>query len=400
MATGEITYDQNGDPNWDTYGVQEGQTNYSEDEIPIPTEVEYYDYGSGDDYAFELPTNETTQSTRNSPDKRLRSLRYPKDVISNNHYVRFFINIDEESSIVKNNSSLVVGSVDNTDQNRSDTNSPNESVINFGVAAVASLAAAKMARHAFTSKSKLRTPATVVGGVVGAAAGSALSSEVLKLTKKLKRLASVITMYLPAGINSSYSFGYEMNEDLLANLAQGQQVEAIQAAIAKDGAKALGSAASSLVRILGAQNDTVSRLSRTAKNPKKDILFREVGNREFVFDFQMTPKDAIEAIEVADIIYMFKLFAHPELLAGHGQFLYLYPAEFDIEYGFVDESGKEKVNPHLNKISSCVIQSINVSYAPNGSYQSLKDGEPIMTNLSIRFKEIETLHQERIRNGY
>ncbi len=318
----------------------------------------------------------------------------------NNHYVRFFVNIDEESKIYKDRQDIVTGPVNNVDQNRNDTNNPNEAVVNGAVTVVASLAAAKAARHLFTSKSPLRTPATIAGGVAGASVGSTLSSEVLKLTKKLYRLAATITMYMPAGINSSYNIGYDFNDDLLANLAQDHQVDAIKSALSRGVVDGTKTAASSIVRILGAQNETISRLSRTAKNPKKDILFKEVGNRTFQFEFQMAPKDAKEAIEVADIIYMFKLLAHPQLLEGYGQFLYLYPAEFDIEYGFVDEKGVERPNKHLNKISSCVIQRINVNYASNGSYQSLKDGEPIVTNLSIEFKEIETLHQGRIEDGY
>jgi hypothetical protein len=156
-----------------------------------------------------------------------------------------------------------------------------------------------------------------------------------------------------------------------------------------------------LGRILAASsNNTVSTLSRTAYNPKKDLLFKSMGNRSFQFEFQFAPNDSVEALMVKDIIYAFKLYSHPEVLKGYGQFLYLYPAEFDIQYGFIDSTGAEKENTSLNKISSCVLESISVNYGSQGTFQSLENGEPIITNMSLRFKEIETLTQDRVRKGF
>lgn len=82
------------------------------------------------------------------------------------------------------------------------------------------------------------------------------------------------------------------------------------------------------------------------------------------------------------------------------QYLFIYPAEFDIEYGIRDENGNERDNIFLNKISSCVLTGLNVSYAASGgSYQSLRNGEPIHTKMNLQFMEIETLHRGRIEAG-
>jgi hypothetical protein len=103
---------------------------------------------------------------------------------------------------------------------------------------------------------------------------------------------------------------------------------------------------------------------------------------------------------INQIIYLFKLYSHPEVMKGFGQFLSIYPAEFKIEYYFINDQGDHVINPYMNQISSCVCTGMNVSYASNGSYQSLMNGEPTIVNLSLRFMEIETLHQDRIRKGY
>jgi hypothetical protein len=39
------------------------------------------------------------------------------------------------------------------------------------------------------------------------------------------------------------------------------------------------------------------------------------------------------------------------------------------------------------------------TYGGNGTFQSLVSGEPVETNLVLRFREIETLHQGRIADG-
>ena len=190
---------------------------------------------------------------------------------------------------------------------------------------------------------------------------------------------------------------------MLINFAQSDTLGGITESI-KNAMKSPGAAfdaASDVGRIIATgANSAVSNLSRTALNPRKDVLFKSVGQRQFQFDFQFASRSKEEAMAVNQIIFMFKFFSHPEVLPGYGQFLALYPAEFDIDYMFIDEAGNHVINPHLSDISSCVCTNIDISYAANGSYQSLMNGEPTIVNMSLRFMEIEVLHQGRIRKGY
>lgn len=377
---------------------------------------------------------------------RVRSLTYPLNG-GNNHYVRFSINLSEESRLVKYKQVGVDGNVDQTDQNRLNRNLVTQDAVNaagtvagayagFKVGSAAGAALKNLFKNKVSSAggAVIGATAAVAGAAGGAALGDSigeLASEYLKVTNKLKRLAADITLYTPGNIRANYSLNYDMPEDILVALAQSDNFEAIQAGLAaagtgiagvgKDaitgefsqaasGAADLGKSAANTFgkfgRIIASRDSTVSMLSRTAVNVRKDVMFRHVGNRQFVFEYTFAPKSVNEAKEVSDIIFMFKYFAHPEMIPGYGNFLYLYPAEFDIEYGLITGNAnvgpvQQKPNEYINKISSCVLTDIDVNYAPgSNAFQSLEKGEPVITTLSLVFKEIETLHRDRIGKGY
>lgn len=375
--------------------------------------------------------------------KSIKDLRYPlapteKSELEefervNMHYVKFYINVDEESSIIKNKGSNGVtdlGYIDNTDQNRANrglafqSNVLNNSAdklkeikeegVSTTTPAVGTAQALVAARN--SAKDKMvkflaKAPIVAAGATVASVIAnpdilkeiSTMGGEVadaLALRKRLKRLGHTISLYTPAGIGTSYAMDYEVTEAHLANMAQSDTMDSVIKGVQSFGKDPI-SAAAKMGRILGsAGNSDMSILSRTAMNTRKDMLFKAVGNRSFTFDYQFAPRNPEEAKEVEHIIYLFKYFSHPEVIEGFGQFLFSYPAEFDIEYFLIDPDGNHKVNPYLNRISSCVLERMNVAYAPNGSYQSLLNGEPLIINMSLQFKEIEVLHRGRIEKGF
>ena len=358
--------------------------------------------------------NPDTLDTYNISSGGVDNLTYPSNG-GNSHFIRFYINLNEESRLIKNNVMEVVGDANYAEQNRSFQNQTSAEALKVGGTVAGTLAGLSMGIDATDRikgifKGKLGSgSAAAIGGALGATVGAGLGYEVtnlaiekFKLTQRLKRLAANITLYTPANIKARYHFDYEMPEDLIVTLANHENFNSISA-----GLKTMGESitSGSLARIFASANQTTSMLSRTAVNHKRDIMFKHVGNRQFEFIYTFAPKTAEEAKVVHDIVFMFKYFSHPEILQGYGNFLYLYPAEFDIEYGQVFQDsvhGKvEDGNPYLNKISSCVLTDIDVNYsAGNNSFQSLENGEPIITTLSLVFKEIETLHRDRIARGY
>lgn len=350
-----------------------------------------------------------------------KEMKYPL-ADSGNHYVRFWINLDEESKLIKEKKVTSTGNIDNSDQNRMNTNSATD--VNVFQAAVlggaykAGKAAYEMTKpdekdlanrlsifkgkglasfaYRLGSLAGSAKDVAFAAGVGGAAAGAAslFFAENFKLSKRLKRLATSISLYIPSNISASYHLGWSQTDDIMLDITQKTQRDAVNDMLGRN-------LLSGPARIyMSGASEAFSNLGRTAKNPRRDMLFQYVGNRKFKFEYIFAPRSKEEAQEVANIIYTFKLFAHPELLEGYANYLYLYPAEFDIEYRMIDANGKDIENPFINKISSCVLESVDVVYANRGTYQSLANGEPLMTTLSLSFMEIETLHQEKIKQGF
>lgn len=384
------------------------------------------------------PTTYNTAAEKMSEGgERVRSATYPLNG-GNNHYIRFFINLSEESKLIQLGKVSVSKTADLTGQNRpfqntTDQRSVDTAVNAAGIVTGTGLVAATGLKKLFLSKYGLAAIGTAtIAGSTPQTPGSAepagvnvvgeLVSDYLKVTNRLKTLAANITLYTPANVKANYRLNYDMPEDLLVILAQSENYEAAKAGLSALGSpmsditggsltdsqnwSAAGNTAGKFGRIIATgASKTVSMLSRTAINKRRDVMFTHVGNRTFNFNYTFAPRSITEAKEVDDIIFMFKYFAHPEMLPGYGNFLYLYPAEFDIEYGLVQNnpdvgSANETPNKFLNRISSCVLTEVDVNYSPGEAYQSLENGEPLITNLSLSFMEIETLHRDRIGAGF
>ena len=338
----------------------------------------------------------------------IRSIQYPQDIdnIGDNsfqrHFIRFTMNLDEESKLIKKNK-ISATDVDNTDQNRIRNGKIDQGRLNvLGASAGAAIAGGSGTLGAVLAKMKggVFKKAAVGAGAAAIGAGAGyLIADNFDISKKLKKLAATITLYNPGNLQAGYNMSYQLSDDKLAELLKtGKGEELLKDTNSQD--TSVSSAASKITRILGtASSDLVQNLTRTVQNDKKDMLFRQVENRTFQFEYLFMPKNPEESYDIANIIYMLKYFAHPEMIEGYDQYLFIYPAEFDIEY--VYKQGKTETNNiWLNKISSCVLESINITYSPGGSYQSLAMGEPCVTAMTLRFREIESLHRDRIAKGY
>ena len=127
-------------------------------------------------------------------------------------------------------------------------------------------------------------------------------------------------------------------------------------------------------------------------NPMIEVLYTSPSLRNFRFDFVFYPQNQLEALAVQKIINSFQFHQAPEIAKNgtNGYFL-VPPSEFDIEFYY---AGKENVN--LPAISTCVLTSVDIDYAPNGftAYQSSNPnpemggtGMPVAIKMSLDFKE-------------
>lgn len=134
-----------------------------------------------------------------------------------------------------------------------------------------------------------------------------------------------------------------------------------------------------------------------AFNPQLQVLFSSIGFRTFQFDFILTPKNQLESAQIQNIIRTFKMAAAPTFEPGFitqaSMFLKV-PDTFKIQFLF---NGEQNLN--VNRIGECVLESIDVDYAPNG-WSTFNDGSAVQTRLTLQFKEIEIVDKLKIKEGY
>jgi hypothetical protein len=103
----------------------------------------------------------------------------------------------------------------------------------------------------------------------------------------------------------------------------------------------------------------------------------------------------------SDIIKKLRFHQAPEIETRFGSgFFMLPPSEFDISFYY-----NGRINPNIPEISTCVLTSIDIDYAPNGfsAYEVPGQnaflggtGMPVAIKLSLEFKETEILTKSSI----
>jgi hypothetical protein len=336
----------------------------------------------------------------------VEGLNYPDKVASDEypHYIGFFINIRGKS---KYKSSYKTVEVSGAGENRFDRKQAgkNTNVLTTVAAGVAGAKlGANLAGKILGNSGKTSTTAKVIGvvagGVAGAAAGAAVANYFEPDTTY--RIDSAILLAVNERPSVQYQVEYKSQDmGTLAGLIAGG-TSAIDSGFMDAGGEAaramllnVAQIPSGIAQAMGSDFDFKAMASvgtGTAMNPFREQIFQNVQTRTFNFDYKFLPRSETEAQAVQRIIRMFKFHMHPEL-SGGGLF-YIYPSEFNIVYYY-----KGKENPHINKISTCVLQTMNVDYGGQ-QFGSFYDGSPTEVNMRLSFVELEVLTKERVNIGY
>lgn len=250
------------------------------------------------------------------------------------------------------------------------------------------------------------------GGLKGALAGGIISA--IDLTRKTRRAAGSITLYMPDTVTQTQVANYDavsMTEAFgdagLIAQAGGTVIKSAIAAAESDsinfgqtpGSGAIAEAGAKVAGATGAFGGNIEKAllfsAGVAKNPQVELLFENIANREFLFDFKFVPRNPQESKDIIKIIQTFRFFAAPEIpTLGKGRY-FIPPSEFDIQFMVGN-----KINPNLPLISTCVLEGIDVNYGSAGQWTAFFDGMPVEISMQLRFKEVEILHKELIQQGY
>jgi hypothetical protein len=230
----------------------------------------------------------------------------------------------------------------------------------------------------------------------------------LGFARTIRRTKDTIALYMPDTLNFIHNQVYaepNLGKSLGAALLTGgaSAVDAINANPnnTTDAVAAVVKNLSPFAAGLFAEKSDLTRVGFAAVtglvlNPMLEMLYTSPALREFRFDFMLYPRSQEEASEIHRIIDKLKYHQAPEFNTASNGFFLVPPSEFDIKFYY---NGKE--NPNIPKISTCVLTSIDLDYAPNGfaAYELPKvnvpskggTGMPVAIRLSLNFKETEYL---------
>ena len=135
-----------------------------------------------------------------------------------------------------------------------------------------------------------------------------------------------------------------------------------------------------------------------AVNPQQELVFQSVPFRTFNFPFEFAPKNKKEKDEMHKIINLFKFHMSPEYQSTSRGYFNV-PSEFQITYMY-----REKMNSYIPRISRCVLETMNVDYAPEGVFTTFKADDkgapPVLAKVELNFKETEIMTKERVADGF
>lgn len=363
----------------------------------------------------------------------INSLTYPEDLTQKpdlQHYIAFYINVRGKSKFLPGYQTLDVD-VSSTGQNRFGGAAKGEAAIagagiGVGIAAGGSVnaiynkvlggvSAAKSTSNKKKSGSAGITSAKQIalGATAGAVGYAATVASLGALTLRgtlspdvPKRITDCIALPIERRPEVKYSMKYDtLDFGMLGGLFGGSgAVDSTAAGRAAEAAAGLAMGLAGLPTKYAQYNDLLGLGPKSVKegmmagaavqtNPFREVTFREIDFRTFSFSYTFLPKSKSEVYNVKRIIDLFKFHMHPEL-SSSGMF-YVYPSEFEMVYYF---RGKE--NNFINKISTCVLENMSVSYGSDDYFTSFRDGEPSEIKMALTFRELELMTKERIVKGY
>ena len=229
-----------------------------------------------------------------------------------------------------------------------------------------------------------------------------------------KRTTDTIALYMPDTLSFTQNQGFaglDLGGGLAATLGAGfsgiQNIVNSDASNTEKANYALKNATpfvlNALANIAGQAGRAVfAGLTGTTVNPMMEVIYSAPEFRSFRFDFMFYPRSRVEAKEVQNIIQRIRFHQAPEVLGnnsagGLGGYFLVPPSEFDIKFYY---NGAE--NPNIPSISTCVLQTVDVDYAPSGfaAYEVLEDkgvpglgstGMPVGIRLGLVFKETQII---------
>ena len=131
-------------------------------------------------------------------------------------------------------------------------------------------------------------------------------------------------------------------------------------------------------------NELLSRTEGVVFNNNLALLFKSPTLRPFTFQFNLSPRDRGEAVQVQKIIRALK--QSSAVQRTKGEIFLAAPNTYALQFF------KGPV-PHkfLPQIKECALLSVGVNYMPENSYMTYEDSSMVSYSLSLSFQELEPI---------
>jgi hypothetical protein len=253
---------------------------------------------------------------------------------------------------------------------------------------------------------------TSIGGNLGSDLSSFNSDGFLRT---IERTTDSVVLYMPDTLNFTYSQVYDdlkvgagpVAGGLAAGISVYDQMRKSGMSVDKNVLSpfvlsAIEAATRGTLGDLGRAG--VFAINQMVRNPMLELIYSQPQLRTFQFDFKFYPRDEKEALEVQNIIERLRFHQAPEVKSGTTGYFLIPPSEFDIKFYY-----NGNINPNIDKVSTCVLEQINVNYAPQGftAYESANElrpglgrtGMPVSIDMTLMFKETQIMTKDNYRFG-
>ena len=347
------------------------------------------------------------------------TIAYPHDIVAdgtNGHYMLFYVNVQNQTKFAANYKTPSGLTVEEKVAGQ-----------NYGAE---QMAAGQAPARSFTKEQALlEGKGTSLSNVKELARGNKtlsngnlvagnVSSAIARTTgtPPTTRITDSVAIYLPPNVTDSYANTYNATETgLLGYLAASggaitsavrnddftAAAEAIlgtSGGLLEEVAKNLGLSIAELFTQAEGGYELANKIFGRSANPYLEVLYGGPQLRTFTYSFKFAPKNEKERDNVQKIIQLFRFHSAPEMKNDHSMFLGL-PSEFDIHYMYQAEDGVANENLYYPKIATCVLQSVNTNFTPNG-VRSHADGSPVVITMDLQFLETEMITKDHIQEGF
>jgi len=205
-------------------------------------------------------------------------------------------------------------------------------------------------------------------------------------TARIKKAKAAFSFYMPNPMIFTNTIDY-MQTNLTDRLLSG-----VQSAVNNKGFDTLLN-----------DGQTAVKLAGYSINPKVEVIFDNIPQRQYSFEFMFAPVNEAETNELKKMIQQLRATAAPRRsVDGKGigpqllnTFVWSAPDTIDVQFF---HNGVENTN--IPKIDECVIEQVDVDYSPGGQWVTFRNGYPVQIRMRLNLRERDPNDRAMIERGY